>query len=52
MDSVMAIATGMRYVQNVLAATHPGVPAEGEAGDDSGGATVEPIEPHDPGDDV
>ena len=23
MDSVMAIATGMRYVQNVLAVTHP-----------------------------
>lgn len=29
MDSVMAIATGMRYVQNVLASTHPaGSPAE------------------------
>ena len=28
MDSVMDVATGMRYVQNVLAATHPGVPPE------------------------
>ncbi len=28
MDSVMDIATGMRYVQNVLAVTHPGVPSE------------------------
>ena len=34
MDSVMAIATGMRYVQNVMAATHPGVPLE-EDEDDS-----------------
>ena len=51
MDSVMAIATGMRYVQNVLAATHPGVPAEGDDGDDGDDAAVEHIEPHDPGDD-
>lgn len=29
MDSIMAIATGMRYIQNLLAATHPGVPPEG-----------------------
>ncbi|WP_211694121.1 DUF2299 family protein [Natronomonas salina] len=42
MDSVMDIATGMRYVQNVLAATHPGVPPEED--------DVEEIEPHDPGD--
>ncbi|MFC6716600.1 hypothetical protein ACFQGT_01820 [Natrialbaceae archaeon GCM10025810] len=28
MDSVMAVATGMRYVQNLLAATHPEAPPE------------------------
>jgi hypothetical protein len=61
MDSVMAVATGMRYVQNVLAATHPGVPVEADAvGEgDAGGegdadvardADVEAIEPHDPDD--
>lgn len=26
MDSIMSIATGMRYIQNLLAATHPGSP--------------------------
>ncbi|MFC7230492.1 hypothetical protein ACFQMM_02295 [Saliphagus sp. GCM10025308] len=34
MDSVMGIATGMRYVQNVLAATHPGSSVESDESTD------------------
>jgi hypothetical protein len=34
MDSVMAIATGMRYVQNVVAASRPGSPADADEGED------------------
>ena len=34
MDSVLAVATGMRYVQNLLAATHPGPPTEPGGPDD------------------
>lgn len=34
MDSVMAIATGMRFVQNVLAVTHPGASSEPDALDE------------------
>lgn len=36
MDSVMAIATGMRYIQNLLAATHPGFRLESDELDDEG----------------
>ena len=34
MDSVLAVATGMRYVQNLLAATHPDPPTEPGTHDD------------------
>jgi hypothetical protein len=34
MDSLMGIATGMRYVQNVVAATHPDVPRDVAASED------------------
>lgn len=34
MDSLMAIPTGMRYVQNIVAATYPGVPSGEEEGKD------------------
>jgi hypothetical protein len=37
MDSVMAIATGMRYVQNVVSATHPDPPSESDDPDDASG---------------
>lgn len=36
MDSVMAIATGMRFVQNVLAVTRPGASPEPSVPDDDG----------------
>lgn len=55
MDSVMAIATGMRYVQNLLAATLPEAPPEsggpGESGASGGpGESSESDEPGESGD--